>query len=109
MNKEQSAAITTAGALLALFVTGWHAVLGAGLAALMLLGGALYLIWQRRAMSAARRRQIITAVLLAALFAGAVVLALRFLSGEDGWICAHGQWVQHGHPRAPAPVTPCRN
>jgi hypothetical protein len=32
---------------------------------------------------------------------------IRFLSGEDDWICQNGAWVKHGMPRAPAPTTPC--
>ncbi len=41
------------------------------------------------------------------LIAVAVIAGIRFLSGEDGWICTDGQWVEHGHPSAPAPTAAC--
>ncbi|PIR93072.1 hypothetical protein COT99_02700 [Candidatus Falkowbacteria bacterium CG10_big_fil_rev_8_21_14_0_10_43_10] len=40
-----------------------------------------------------------------------VILALaglRLFSGEDDWLCQNGQWVMHGHPDFPAPITECR-
>lgn len=45
-----------------------------------------------------------------ALFIGLVlaVFGLRLAAGEDNWICRQGQWVQHGHPNAAKPTTPCR-
>ena len=109
MNKKQSAAITTAGALLILFVTGQNALLGVSLAIAMLLAGAIYLLWKRRSMNPVRRHRLILAVVIAVAVAVGLVLALRVVTGEDSWTCANGQWVQHGHPSAPAPLTPCRN
>jgi len=34
---------------------------------------------------------------------------LRFLSGEDSWLCEKGQWVKHGNPSTLAPTEPCSN
>ena len=36
-----------------------------------------------------------------------VVFAVKFLSGEDDWICQNGEWVKHGHPSAAQPTSPC--
>jgi Raf kinase inhibitor-like YbhB/YbcL family protein len=36
-----------------------------------------------------------------------VVFFIRFLSGEDDWICRNGQWVVHGHPSSPKPTAVC--
>lgn len=35
------------------------------------------------------------------------MLAARFLTGEDNWICQNGEWVKHGVPSAPKPTKPC--
>jgi len=35
------------------------------------------------------------------------VFAVRFLSGEDDWICDNGEWVKHGSPSMPAPDKYC--
>ena len=37
-----------------------------------------------------------------------VILGLRFLSGEDDWICENGEWVKHGKPSAPMPDRECQ-
>jgi len=37
----------------------------------------------------------------------AVIAILRFSSPEDTWLCDEGIWVQHGHPSAEKPTTPC--
>ncbi len=34
-------------------------------------------------------------------------LRAQFLSGEDGWLCEDGEWVEHGHPSSPAPAVLC--
>jgi len=36
-----------------------------------------------------------------------LVLGLRFLSGEDNWICSNGEWVAHGKPSSPMPNLYC--
>lgn len=33
---------------------------------------------------------------------------LRFFSGEDDWVCQNGQWVKHGNPEIPIPITECK-
>jgi len=38
---------------------------------------------------------------------GTGVLAVRFFSGEDNWICQNGEWVKHGNPSAEKPTTDC--
>jgi uncharacterized membrane protein len=52
-------------------------------------------------------KKIISLVCFALIVAFLVLLTLRFLSGEDDWICANGKWVAHGHPDYPAPTTEC--
>lgn len=39
--------------------------------------------------------------------AAVVLLAIRFFSPEDTWICDNGQWVKHGNPSAAKPTTAC--
>jgi hypothetical protein len=46
-------------------------------------------------------------VFVSILVAGAIVVNLRFFSGEDDWMCKDGKWVQHGHPSAQMPSEPC--
>lgn len=41
------------------------------------------------------------------LIVGGGIFTVRFLSGEDDWICQNNQWVKHGNPSAPKPNTPC--
>jgi len=35
-------------------------------------------------------------------------ISIRFISGEDSWICQNGQWIRHGNPSSPMPTTICR-
>jgi uncharacterized membrane protein len=37
-----------------------------------------------------------------------VIAGLRFLSGEDSWLCKDGQWIKHGNPSAPMPNNKCQ-
>jgi uncharacterized membrane protein len=37
-----------------------------------------------------------------------VLFGIRFLSGEDDWICRKGKWIPHGKPTSAAPNKPCR-
>lgn len=37
-----------------------------------------------------------------------VVFGLRLFSGEDNWICQDGQWIKHGNPSAPMPISECK-
>lgn len=44
------------------------------------------------------------------LFLIAVIITVgRFFAGggEDAWLCVGGQWVRHGNPSAPMPVSGC--
>lgn len=59
-----------------------------------------------QALKSRRRTWLIVTIVLLALIA--VVVNLRFLSGEDAWICKDGQWIQHGHPSALKPTSACR-
>lgn len=43
---------------------------------------------------------IVLVVILAAL-------SLRFLGGEDNWVCQNGEWVKHGNPSDPMPSGNC--
>jgi len=56
-----------------------------------------------------KKQKYLLAAVLAAVVLGSAVLAVRFLFGgpEDSWICVDGQWVEHGHPAAAKPETPC--
>ncbi|MBN2087334.1 DUF2178 domain-containing protein [Candidatus Peregrinibacteria bacterium] len=36
------------------------------------------------------------------------IMTLRVFSGEDSWMCQNGQWVKHGQPSFPAPITECK-
>jgi hypothetical protein len=49
---------------------------------------------------------IIVAIICIAFLA---FLGVRFLSGEDNWICVDGQWVKHGFPAEKKPARECRN
>jgi hypothetical protein len=52
-------------------------------------------------------KHITKIIMIVAVIAGGVFV-IRFLSGpEDDWICAGGQWVQHGRPYAPKPEGGC--
>lgn len=48
---------------------------------------------------------ILVGVLLILLLA---IAGLRFLGGEDNWLCQNGQWVKHGQPSSPMPQTQCK-
>jgi hypothetical protein len=68
-----------------------------------------YLFIARRSYLKAMRIKIMLSIAIALFVAVAVVAGIRFFSGEDDWICVQGAWVQHGHPSAPMPVTPCES
>lgn len=36
-----------------------------------------------------------------------IIINIRFLSGEDDWVCRDGKWVSHGQPSAPMPTQAC--
>jgi uncharacterized membrane protein len=37
-----------------------------------------------------------------------VMGGLRFLSGEDSWMCQDGNWIKHGNPSALMPTAECK-
>lgn len=37
----------------------------------------------------------------------AILGTVRLFTGEDKWICQNDQWVKHGRPSAPKPLTGC--
>ena len=49
----------------------------------------------------------ILTILMIIVAVGVVILGVRFLSGEDDWICDDGQWVKHGNPSAAKPTEAC--
>jgi uncharacterized membrane protein len=53
-------------------------------------------------------KRLLFAFLMLVAFAAMFVVGLRGLSGEDGWICSNGRWVEHGHPSFPAPSAECK-
>jgi len=50
------------------------------------------------------KKYLIGIVVLVAIVVVAIV-AVRFLSPEDTWICVNNAWVKHGVPSAPAPLS----
>lgn len=52
-----------------------------------------------------KKNVIFLGVIILVVFA--VVLGVRFFSGEDDWICEKGEWIKHGNPSAPQPISGC--
>jgi len=46
-------------------------------------------------------------IVIVILFVIIFFIGLRFLSGEDDWICQNGEWVKHGQPAGPPPSLTC--
>ena len=53
------------------------------------------------------KKKIFAIIILAIIVIAGVILSMRFLSGEDNWICENGTWVKHGSPDTPMPTTGC--
>ena len=53
-------------------------------------------------------KKILLVVVVFILGVVVTLLTVRFLSGEDGWICIGGEWVKHGQPSAPQPSKDCK-
>ena len=53
-------------------------------------------------------KKTIYTIIAIILFLILMLACLRFLSGEDDWICQNGKRIQHGHPSFPAPVAQCK-
>ncbi len=54
-------------------------------------------------------KKIIIILIVIIFLAIGIVLGVRFLTGEDSWICVDGKWVKHGNPSAPMPIEECGN
>ncbi len=63
-----------------------------------------------------RKKIIIICIVAAVLLVGSYIYLRQsgisvdcssIFSGEDCWLCQNGQWVKHGNPSAPKPVTLC--
>lgn len=55
------------------------------------------------------KKKFIAIILISLLIIIAGIISIRFLTGEDTWICENGRWVKHGHPSLPMPDEPCGN
>jgi len=54
-------------------------------------------------------KKSITKLLILILIAVVLfIIGARFLSGEDSWMCNDGQWVKHGNPSLPMPISGCK-
>ena len=51
-------------------------------------------------------KKIVT-VVLAILAILTSLVAIRFLTPEDTWICVEGEWVRHGNPTVEGPIEDC--
>jgi len=54
-------------------------------------------------------KKILIFLLLAIVISLSGLFVVKFLFGgdEDTWICVDNQWVKHGNPNAPMPLTGC--
>jgi len=80
-------------------------VLAYSVCGLMLLYSLLFNYYGRISLIRHKNLYVIVGIILLAIF---VVAGLRLFTGEDGWICDNGQWVEHGHPETPMPTTICQ-
>ena len=48
------------------------------------------------------------AIVIAAIGIIGFIIAIKAISPEDTWLCQKGEWVQHGHPSSPPPVSLCK-
>jgi|GEM_PF-2301925 len=55
-------------------------------------------------MTFSKKKKIILGLIILLL---AILGIVRLLSGEDNWVCQNDQWVKHGRPSAPKPLTGC--
>jgi len=51
-------------------------------------------------------KKILTVIAAIFVILGSLI-AVRFLTPEDTWICVEGQWVRHGNPSAAMPAEDC--
>jgi hypothetical protein len=54
-------------------------------------------------------KKILIFMLLVVVIGLSGFFVIRFLFGgdEDAWICVDNQWVKHGNPSSPMPLTAC--
>jgi uncharacterized membrane protein len=79
--------------------------LGYSVCLLMVIYSLFFRYYDKVAFLEKKMAYVIAAVLLILLLA---VFGLRFLGGEDSWLCRDGQWVRHGQPDAPMPTMECQ-
>ncbi len=72
---------------------------------LMIIYSLIFRFYNKISFSNKKKLYIALLVAVVAIF---IIGGLRFLSGEDGWICNDGNWVMHGHPSFPAPNELCK-
>lgn len=53
------------------------------------------------------KKRYIVYIVVVAIVILSFLVAARVLSPEDGWICEKGEWVKHGNPSSPAPISGC--
>jgi hypothetical protein len=46
-------------------------------------------------------------ILIVAVILTMAVVGIKTFSNEDDWICANGEWIAHGKPSAPKPISFC--
>ncbi len=73
---------------------------------ILMLMYAMFFRYHQRMKFMAKNRIYLAILSLAVLIL--LLFGLRILSGEDGWMCQNGKWVEHGHPDFPAPQTECK-
>ena len=52
-------------------------------------------------------KKLILLVAVVIIVAVGALLTIRFVLGEDTWICQGGQWIKHGEPSEPKPAGVC--
>lgn len=72
---------------------------------LMIIYSLIFHFHSKASFSENKWKYITFAIVFALLLA---VFSIRFFSGEDNWVCQNGEWVKHGNPSFPAPVTECK-
>ncbi|MBU1132101.1 hypothetical protein KKC32_02535 [Patescibacteria group bacterium] len=53
------------------------------------------------------KRHLVLIIIFSVILLFGILITVRFVTGEDTWICKNGEWIKHGHPSAPQPETPC--
>ena len=103
-DNKKNGLLVACAAFLVLASTLWNAQISFIVAGILLIGAIAYEIKKG---TEEGRKNAIMITLVSILVASAIVVNIRFLSGEDDWTCKDGKWVQHGHPSVPMPEKPC--